>query len=61
MDGGGSNCIEEGLQIGRRKVSIRGNMKEKVGVFFSGMQSFLVFVAFRLFSYLLMNFVAPMT
>jgi len=28
--------------------------------FFSGMQSFFIFVAFRLFSYLLMNSVAPM-
>jgi hypothetical protein len=29
MDGGGSFCIEEGLQNGQRKVSIRGNIKEK--------------------------------
>jgi hypothetical protein len=29
MDGEGSDCIEEGLQNGRRKVSIRGSMKEK--------------------------------
>jgi hypothetical protein len=29
MDGGGSVCIEEGLQNGQRKVSIRGSMKEK--------------------------------
>jgi hypothetical protein len=29
MDGGGSDCIEKGLQNGRKKVSIRGSMKEK--------------------------------
>ncbi len=29
MDGGGSYCIQEGLRNGRRKVSIRGSMKEK--------------------------------
>jgi len=29
MDGGGSDCIEEGLRNGWRKVSIRGSMKEK--------------------------------
>jgi hypothetical protein len=37
MDGGGSYCIEEVLQNGHRKVSIRGNMKEKGNMFFSGM------------------------
>jgi hypothetical protein len=36
MDGGGSFYIEEGLQNGRRKLSIRSNMKEKVVVFFLG-------------------------
>jgi hypothetical protein len=30
MDRGGSDCIEEGLWNGRKKVSIRGSMKEKV-------------------------------
>jgi hypothetical protein len=29
MDGGGSDYIEKGLRNGRRKVSIRSNMKEK--------------------------------
>jgi hypothetical protein len=29
MDGGRSFCIEEDLQNGWRKVSIRGSMKEK--------------------------------
>jgi hypothetical protein len=29
MDDGGSFYIEEGLRNGRRKVSIRGSMKEK--------------------------------
>jgi hypothetical protein len=37
MDGGGSYCIEEVLRNGQRKVSIRGNMKEKGSMFFSGM------------------------
>jgi hypothetical protein len=36
MDGGGSVCIEEGLRNGWRKVSIKGNMKEKA-VVLSGM------------------------
>ncbi len=31
MDGGGSDCIEEGLRNGQRKVNIRGSMKEKAG------------------------------
>jgi hypothetical protein len=43
MDGGGSACIEKGLQNGRRKISIRGNMKEKAGVL-SGMRFLLVLV-----------------
>jgi hypothetical protein len=29
MDGGGNDCIEEGLRNGWRKVNIRGSMKEK--------------------------------
>ncbi len=29
MDGGGSDCIEEGLWNGRWEVNMRGNMKEK--------------------------------
>jgi hypothetical protein len=29
MDGGGRDYIEEGLRNGRRKVTIRGSMKEK--------------------------------
>jgi hypothetical protein len=33
MDGGGSSYIEEGLRNGQRKVSIRGNMKEKARFF----------------------------
>ncbi len=37
MDGGGSDCIEEGLWNGRKKVSIRGNMKEKGGGVLFGM------------------------
>ncbi len=34
MDGGGSNYIEEGLWNGQRKLSIKGNMKEKDGCSF---------------------------
>jgi hypothetical protein len=34
MDGGGSDCIKEGLQNGRRKVNIKGSMKVKVVVIF---------------------------
>ncbi len=34
MDGGGSDCIEEALQNGWRKVSIRGSLKEKARVLF---------------------------
>jgi hypothetical protein len=34
MDGGGSDCIKEGLRNGRRKVSIKGSMKVKVVVIF---------------------------
>jgi hypothetical protein len=36
MDGGGSNYIEENLQNGQRKVSIRRSTKEKSGVLLSG-------------------------
>ncbi len=36
MDGVRSNCTEESLQNGWRKVSIRRSMKEKGGVFSSG-------------------------
>jgi hypothetical protein len=50
MDGGGSDYIEEGLRNGRRKVSIRGSMKEKEGGFFLVCNFFLVFVALRLLS-----------
>jgi hypothetical protein len=46
MDGRGSDCIEEGLRNGQRKVNIRGNMKEKGGGFFL-VCNFMVFVAFR--------------
>jgi hypothetical protein len=49
MDGGGSICIEEGLRNGRRKVNIRGSMKEKAVVLFS-MRFLLVLVALRLLS-----------
>jgi hypothetical protein len=47
MDGGGRDCIEEGLQNGRCKVKIRGNMKEKGGRFFL-MCNFLVVAIFKL-------------
>jgi hypothetical protein len=60
MDGGGSVCIEEGWRNGRRKVSIRGSMKEKV-VVLSSMRFLLVLVGLRLFNWLLMNFVALIT
>jgi hypothetical protein len=60
MDGGRSICIEKGLRNGWRKVSIRSNMKEK-DVVVSGMLFLLVLVALRLLSWLLMNFVAPIT
>jgi hypothetical protein len=36
MDGGRNNCIEESLRNGRKKVSIRRNMKEKGGVLLGG-------------------------
>ncbi len=36
MDGGGSNCIEESMRNGRRKVSIRRSMKAKGGVLLGG-------------------------
>jgi hypothetical protein len=58
MDGGGSVYIEEGLRNGRRKVSIRGSMKEKV-VVISDMRFLLVLVVLRLLSWLLMNSTAP--
>jgi hypothetical protein len=47
MDGGGNNCIGEGLRNGRRKVSI---MKEKATQFFLVCNFFLIFVALRLLS-----------
>jgi hypothetical protein len=47
MDGGGNNCIEEGLQNGQRKVSIRGSMEEKMVVIFR-MKFLLVFVILKL-------------
>jgi len=59
-DGGGSIYIEKGLRNGQRKVSIRGSMKEKVAVLF-GMRFLLILVTFTLLSWLLMNFVAPIT
>jgi hypothetical protein len=34
MDGGGNNCIEEGLQDGWWEVRIRGSVKERGGKFF---------------------------
>jgi hypothetical protein len=34
MDGGGSNCIEEGLRNRQWEVSIRGSMKERGSMFF---------------------------
>ncbi len=37
MDGGGSDCIEKGFRNGRKKVSIKGNMKEKGGGVLSSM------------------------
>jgi hypothetical protein len=46
----GSDYIEEGLWNGRRKVNIRGNMKEKGGGFFGVCNFFLVFVDFKLLS-----------
>jgi hypothetical protein len=49
MDGGGSKCIEEGLQNGWRKVNIRGNMKEKAMVL-SSMKFLLVFIVIKLLS-----------
>ncbi len=58
MDGGGNICIEEGLRNGRRKVSIRGSMKEKAAILF-GRQFLLVLVALRLLSWLLMNSTTP--
>ncbi len=60
MDGGGSNCIEEGLQNEWRKVSIRGSMKEKATII-SAMRFLLVLVVLRLLSWLLMNSTAPIT
>jgi hypothetical protein len=41
MDGGGSDW-EEGLWNGQSKVSIRGSMKERGGMFFFSMQIFLL-------------------
>jgi hypothetical protein len=60
MDARRSICIEEGLRNGRRKVSIRGNMKEKA-VVLSSMRFLLVLVALRLLGWLLMNSVTPIT
>ncbi len=34
MDGGGNECIEEGLRNGRWEVRIRGNVKKRGGKFF---------------------------
>ncbi len=34
MDGGGSDCIEKGLQNGWSKVNIRGSMEERGEKFF---------------------------
>jgi hypothetical protein len=49
MDGGASDCIEEGLWNGWRKVNIRSSMKEKRGgsLWYA---FFLVFVALILLS-----------
>jgi uncharacterized membrane protein len=57
---GGTIYIEGGLRNGRRKVSIRDSMKEKVAVFF-GRRFLLVLVVLELFSWLLMNFAAQIT
>ncbi len=45
MDGGGSDCIEEGLRNGWKKVSIRGSMKEKV------VSSFLYAISSGIYSF----------
>jgi hypothetical protein len=42
MDGGGSNCIEEGLRNGRYEVKIKGSMEEKGGRFFRVCDFFLL-------------------
>jgi hypothetical protein len=47
MDGGRSDCNEEGLKNGRRKVSIRGIMKKKGNKFFL-VCNFLIVVVFIL-------------
>ncbi len=60
IDGGGSDCIEEGLQNGWQEVKIRGSMKEKGGKFFL-VCNFLVVTVFKLPGLLLMNYVVPMT
>jgi hypothetical protein len=57
MGGGGNIYIEKGLRNGRRKVSIINSMKEKVAVF-SSRRFLLVLAALRLFSWLLMKFIA---
>jgi hypothetical protein len=47
MDGGGSDCIEEGLGNGLMEVRRRGSMKEKGGMFFL-VWNFLVVAFFKL-------------
>jgi len=47
MDGGRNDNIEEGLCNGRKKVNIRGSMKEKAKGFFL-YAIFLVFVTLKL-------------
>ncbi len=60
MDGGGNNCIEEGLQDGWWEVRIRGSVKERGGKFFL-ICKFSYCCSFKLLSQLLMNSVMLMT
>jgi len=47
MDGGRSNCIEEGLWNGWREVSVKGSMKERSNMFFL-VCNFLIVAVFKL-------------
>ncbi len=52
--------IEEDLQNEQRKVSIKGSMKEKAAIIYD--RGFLlILVALRLLSWLLTNFIAPIS
>jgi hypothetical protein len=42
MDGGGNDCIEEGLHNGRLEVRIRSCVKKNRGIFVSGMYFFVL-------------------